>query len=43
MIIESLLMAAPAIGLVIAIAAAMAIGYLLTNCAVARLQGKTCS
>ena len=43
MIIESILMAAPAIGLAIATVAAVSMGYLLASCAVAWKQGKACS
>jgi len=43
MVIESILLAAPAVGLVVAAVAVVSIGYVLASCATARLQGKTCS
>jgi|APSaa5957512576_1039674.scaffolds.fasta_scaffold169429_2 hypothetical protein len=43
MVIESILMAAPAIGLAVAAVAAIGIGYMWASCAVARIQGKACT
>jgi len=43
MIIESFLLAVPAVGLTIAAVAVVAIGYMLASCATARLMGKACS